>query len=712
LLDQNGGPVRSLALSPDGLKVLAGGEDHEARVWDATSGAQRLTLKGHEGAVTAVGFSQDGSRILTGGDDKTARMWDAAVGTQLLVVPTPGWVSSVDLSPDGLSLAVGSDGQAVTLFQAASGAVLHEFQAHPAWKSPLQWRLPLSVAFVQNGRRLVTAGLDQNGRIWEPDRTNRVATLIGHSGAVLCLSVSPDGRRIVTGAADHTAKIWPADYQEPLRLLGHTDMGPAVTYSRDGRTLVTGSFDSTVRVWELATATSRLELRGHAPHYVWGVAMSPDGRRIVSSGDDLTAKVWDARSGALLLTFTNHTTPIWAAALSSDGQRMVTGDASGQVLVWEALTGKVLVSFKGHMARITSASFSPDGTRILTSAEDNRACVWDSSSGQLSTAFTGHRDRIRAAAFSPDGRRAATASFDRTAVVWDAATGNRQLILRGHRNELVNVAFSPDGRRILTGGFDKQTKLWDAETGDELLTLDDCIGITFSPDGQSIACALDPGTTIWRAADSKQVAQWQEAERQAEETIRARQQELTEARRLRAQDPGTVRRWLTLLPLSYAGGSGSAALSNQPLSNEGELTPQAGERVTLEGLAREWRPIELEGELIDFAALAGVPGISYVLAYAVCYVRSEEPREVLLLVRSDDQCRVYLNGAIVHEWSRPRSVSETEYASRVQLRAGMNRVVFKVLNEEFGWQGSVRFATLSGGPVPGLSVTLDPPPPP
>jgi WD40 repeat protein len=49
----------------------------DAKVWDATSGAEVLTLRGHTLAVTSAAFSPDGSRVVTGSYDHTAKIWDA-----------------------------------------------------------------------------------------------------------------------------------------------------------------------------------------------------------------------------------------------------------------------------------------------------------------------------------------------------------------------------------------------------------------------------------------------------------------------------------------------------------------------------------------------------------------------------------------------------------------------------------------------------------
>jgi WD40 repeat protein len=46
-------------------------------VWDAKTGAEALTLKGHTDRVLSASFSPDGTRIVTASDDSTARVWDA-----------------------------------------------------------------------------------------------------------------------------------------------------------------------------------------------------------------------------------------------------------------------------------------------------------------------------------------------------------------------------------------------------------------------------------------------------------------------------------------------------------------------------------------------------------------------------------------------------------------------------------------------------------
>jgi len=80
-----------------------------------------------------------------------------------------------------------------------------------------------------------------------------------------------------------------------------------------------------------------------------------------------------------------------------------------------------------------------------------------------------------------------------------------------------------------------------------------------------------------------------------------------------------------------------------------------------------------------------------------------------LLVGSDDTARVYLNEKEIYRQLNPRPwQADQDEVSGVELKAGLNVLVFKVANGGFGWAGSVRFTTADGSPVPGLTVTLDP----
>jgi eukaryotic-like serine/threonine-protein kinase len=705
--------IWSVAFSPDGQQIVTGSYDRTAKVWETTTGKELFTLKGHDAEISSVAFSPpDGQRIITGSGDQTAKVWDAANGKELFTLKGHSdWVSSVAFSSDGQRIITGSGDQTAKVWDAASGRELLTLKGHSSGIN--------SVAFSPDGQRIATGSRDQTTKIWEASTGKELFTLKGHDAEISSVAFSPpDGQRIVTGSVDQTAKVWEATTdKELLTLKGHSAAVLSGAFSPDGQRIVTGSVDQTAKVLEAATGKELLTLKGHNS-IIESAVFSPDGQRIVTGSYDETAKVWEAATGKELLTFKGHDSGISSVAFSSDGQRIVTGtlDETGTTKVWEATTGKELVTLKGHSSGINSVAFSPNGQRIVTGSWDHTAKVWEASTGKELFTLIGHSDGILSVAFSPDNQRIITGSVDKTAKVWDATNGSDLFTLKGHTSVIPSVAFSPDGQRIVTGSYDRTAKVWEAASGKELLTLKGhsagILWMAFSPDGHRIVTGSDDQTAkVWEAASVEQVASWHKEEQMVAESLAMQQHERVTAeehdRALCSQDPGAIKQWLVLLPIPFEGDNGAKAVQDEQVLRESELCPRASERINAGGSDLVWRVVELDDYKIDFVRMLGVTK-HWSVAYAVSYVLSEASQSrVLLKVSHDDQAKVYLNGKLIYQYVYGQTDGQN-VAACLELKAGINVLVFKVVNQTDGWRGSVRLTDADGKPLKGIRVTLDP----
>ena len=57
-------------------------------MWEATTGKELLTLKGHNDRIMSAAYSPDGQRIVTGGWDGMVIIWEAGSPAQVA-----GWLA-------------------------------------------------------------------------------------------------------------------------------------------------------------------------------------------------------------------------------------------------------------------------------------------------------------------------------------------------------------------------------------------------------------------------------------------------------------------------------------------------------------------------------------------------------------------------------------------------------------------------------------------
>jgi cytochrome c len=312
----HGGPVRALAISPDGQSAISGSFDSTAIRWSLSRNTAEQVLRFHADAVNAAVWLGDG-RAATAGADGRIAIW--SVG------------------------------------KAEPDAVL---EGHTA---PI-----VSLAASPDGATLASASWDQTVRLW-PLRGGAPRVLEGHTQNVNGLAFAPDGRTLVSVGYDQSLRIWPLSGAAPPTVVTMPSPLNAVSVGADGE-IVAGGADGKLY---FLTSTGRIAGEVAAgPRPVISIAVSPDGALVAAANVGGSVAVVDRKTRTLARTLVGPGLPVWSVAFLPDNRTLLTGGADNLVRRWNAVTGDPIDSMLLESAGDPLAAYAGD-----RGAEVFRACV-------------------------------------------------------------------------------------------------------------------------------------------------------------------------------------------------------------------------------------------------------------------------------------------------------------------------------------------------
>ncbi len=494
------GPVSSVAYSTDGERIVSGGSDKFVKVWNVSSGGELMRLEGHETRIAAIDLSPDGKLIVSGDYRGTVKVWDSGTGAQLLTIRGDGKCArSVAFSPDSKRILAGKVSDKIHEWDVSTGEEMRTFT--------IPNTSILIVDYSPDGERVALGCYSGMIKIVDLQTNDETVLTSGHgyTSLVTSLAFSPDSRRLVSGGYDRAVRIWDVSTGEELTaLVGHTGRIDEVAFSPDGKRIASASYTGELKIWDPATDRESKVLKGGHTATVRDVVFTPDGNRLISASRDKTIKMWDVSKGEVIHTFAGHENSVWSVAISPDGRYIVSGSGDNTIRIWDITSGEQVRKITGHGGAVFSVAFSPDSKRIISGGRDKTIRVWDASTGEELKTLSGHRETIYAVAYSPDGRRI-VAGGNGVVKIWDAKTSEELKTLSGHKRTVCSISFTPSGKGIISGSYDGTVRFWDAATGDELRVLEGHNGnveaVTVSPDGKRIASASHDSTVkLWDAA--------------------------------------------------------------------------------------------------------------------------------------------------------------------------------------------------------------------
>lgn len=157
--------ITAAGFSPDGLLVAAGDRFGGLFLWEAQSGREFLTLRGHVKAVNALAWLPGGDRLATAGEDGTARVWDLHYGSEAARWDAhAGGALAIDVDRSGRVVTGGRD-RRIKVWDATGKALA---DLGPAADHVTR------VAWSGDGRTVVAGDWSGAVRAWDPARSTSI----------------------------------------------------------------------------------------------------------------------------------------------------------------------------------------------------------------------------------------------------------------------------------------------------------------------------------------------------------------------------------------------------------------------------------------------------------------------------------------------------------------------------------------------------------
>jgi len=251
-LKGHGGWVTAIATTlevPD--MVLSASRDKSIIVWNLTRdeekyGVMSKRLCGHSHYVQDVAISSDGQFALSGSWDGTLRLWDLNTGrtTRRFVGHTKD-VLSVAFSSDNRQIVSGSRDKTINLWNTLGQCkyTITE-EGHKEWVSCVRFSPNLNTPLI------VSAGWDKVVKVWNLNHCKLRTNLMGHTGYVNSVTVSPDGSLCASGGKDGTAMLWDLSEGRHLSSLDAGDTIHALVFSPI-RYWLCAATASSIKIWDL-----------------------------------------------------------------------------------------------------------------------------------------------------------------------------------------------------------------------------------------------------------------------------------------------------------------------------------------------------------------------------------------------------------------------------------------------------------------------------
>ncbi|UYV71705.1 PRPF19 [Cordylochernes scorpioides] len=187
----------------DTSRILTGGNDRNATIFNKDTEQVITILKGHTKKVTSVIFHPEEETVVTASPDTTIRVWHVGTSQTVQAIRAhEGAVTGLSLHATGDYLLSTSTDDHWAFSDLRTGTVLTK-----AGDTSTSHSLT-TAQFHPDGLIFGTGTTDAMIKIWDLKERANVANFPGHSGPISAIAFSENGYYLATSADDSVIKLW------------------------------------------------------------------------------------------------------------------------------------------------------------------------------------------------------------------------------------------------------------------------------------------------------------------------------------------------------------------------------------------------------------------------------------------------------------------------------------------------------------------------
>ena len=454
------GPIVALAFSPDEKRFISASLNKTLKVWHSESGKELLTLTGHNDSIYAVTMTPDGKKLISASKDKTLKVWNLdSEAKHIEVIDDNKSVNAVTFTLDGNQVIFGLKDNIVRgwdlenikpVFRFISNNELYHKIENICRESiflvGLVWTIILHFIIPYSGFFIASAAI--GNWYWVTYCFIYVLFLLILNLALLESDIGfPDDKCIGTKYTKYSDIELDKLYRKSRQFSKNKQIiSIVVTPNNRNRLIIVNN-----QLWNLNHFLNNFNLNSYYFLTAW----------------DFNKKnhIFNLRTPSqccyYVLCFLIPIASIAFFVVYLSSTNLVLFWKINFIFGWGIIHILLNLGAKTFYESATTISITPDGKYLISGSTDKTIKVWNLQTKKLLFTLKGHSKEVSAVTITPDGKYLISGSKDKTIKIWDLENREEIFTFTGHTESINAIKVTSNGQRVISASSDKTIQVWD-----------------------------------------------------------------------------------------------------------------------------------------------------------------------------------------------------------------------------------------------------------